>query len=36
MFETPHGLVFSTKQVMDEGWPILTVTHDPEDGLGSS
>ena len=32
MFETPNGLVFSTKQVMDEGWPIRTVTHDAEDG----
>lgn len=31
LFETPSGLVFTTQQVMYEGWPILTVTHDGDD-----
>ena len=30
-FPTPSGLVFTSRQVMDEGWPILTVSHDADD-----
>jgi hypothetical protein len=30
-FETPSGLVFASRQVMDQGWPILNVTHDADD-----
>lgn len=30
-FETPSGLVFTTGQVMYDGWPILNVTHDVDD-----
>ena len=31
-FESANGLIFTTRQVMCDGWTILTVTHDVEDG----
>ena len=34
MFEWPNGLVTTTRQVMEEGWPILLVTHDAEEPRG--
>jgi hypothetical protein len=30
-FETPSGLVYTSRQVMYDGWPILNVTHDADD-----
>jgi hypothetical protein len=34
MFESPTGLVITTRQVMEQGWPILLVTHDDEEPRG--
>lgn len=34
MFESPNGLVITTRQVMEQGWPILLVTHDDEEPSG--
>jgi hypothetical protein len=33
-FESPSGLVITTRQVMEQGWPILLVTHDNEHPTG--
>ena len=30
-FGTPEGLVFTSRHVMYEGWPILLVSHDADD-----
>ena len=30
-FHTPDGLVFTSRQVMYDDWPILLVTHDADD-----
>jgi hypothetical protein len=30
-FESTDGLVFTSRRVMYDGWPILLVTHDTED-----
>jgi hypothetical protein len=32
LFSSPQGLVFATRQVMDEGWPVLYVEHAAGDG----
>jgi hypothetical protein len=34
VFESPNGLVITTRQVMDQRWPILLVTHDVEEPHG--
>ena len=34
MFESPNGLAITTRQVMEQGWPILLVTHDAEEPPG--
>jgi hypothetical protein len=34
MFESRNGLVITTRQVMEQGWPILLVTHDDEEPRG--
>ena len=34
MFESPNGLVITTRKVMEQGWPILLVTHDAEEPRG--
>jgi hypothetical protein len=34
MFDSPNGLVITTRQVMEEGWPILLVAHDAEEPRG--
>ena len=34
MFDSPNGLVITTRQVMAQGWPILLVTHDAEEPQG--
>ncbi len=33
-FISPNGLVITTRQVMEDGWPILLVTHDDEEPRG--
>jgi hypothetical protein len=34
VFESPDGLVITTRQVMEDGWSILLVIHDAEDPKG--
>jgi hypothetical protein len=34
MFDSPSGLVITTRQVTEQGWPILLVTHDAEGPQG--
>jgi hypothetical protein len=34
MFESANGLVITTRQVMEQGWPLLLVTHDDEEPRG--
>lgn len=34
MFDSPNGLVITTRQVMEQGWPLLLVTHDAEEPGG--
>ncbi len=34
MFDSPNGLVITTRQVMEQAWPILLVTHDGDDPRG--
>jgi hypothetical protein len=34
VFESPNGLVITTRQVMEEDWPILLVTHDADEPKG--
>jgi hypothetical protein len=34
MFDSPNGLVITTRQVMEHGWPILLVTHDDQEPRG--
>lgn len=34
MFESPSGLVITTRQVMEQEWPILLVTHDDDEPRG--
>jgi hypothetical protein len=31
-FSSPTGAVFSSRRVMHDGWPVLLVTHDADDG----
>jgi len=34
VFESPGGLVITTRQVMEQGWPILLVSHDADEPRG--
>ena len=34
VFESPSGVVITTRQVMEQGWPILLVTHDADEPRG--
>jgi hypothetical protein len=34
MFESPNGVVITTRRVMEQGWPILLVTHDDDEPRG--
>ena len=34
MFDSPNGLVITTRQVMEQSWPILLVTHNAEEPRG--
>jgi hypothetical protein len=34
MFDSPNGLVITTRQVMEQGWPVLLVTHDADEPRG--
>ena len=34
MFGSPDGIVIATRQVMEQGWPILLVTHDADEPRG--